>query len=154
MWIIALVAASKAETDDTYYSSFPYAENTWSFIFPARSSGSVYESARTAIDILSVKCDGRPVVPMTYGIAKTPNINKLSLKTGTVMYQFSIGRLYCWVNPLNPPSDIKEFTVPQNVRRIEVEYNVRHPGAANSRTMRIIFTATEEPIDKLTLSVN
>jgi hypothetical protein len=154
-YFIALTFMLKARADDgsMYWFTFPLGAQDWRVMFPAPWTKTIYENAMTAVDILEVKCDGKIIVPELGPSTPPPVLATLELSEGTVVYQYTLGFFKCWINPTTERSmlSMRRFKIPQMVKLMEVAYRIRYPDGSLSKSLRVNFVATDQPIHILKL---
>jgi hypothetical protein len=151
--IIGFTAKSSADAGKGYFFNCPGKTVTWRIMFPCPDAKKVFLYTPTAVDILSVVCDDKPIVPELLPVVERPNHATGDADGQTVVYQTALGFFVCW-NTLQDEAGyqkLRHFRIPKDTKLITVKYRIRFPDGSTSENLTVCFGATEEEEDLLML---
>jgi len=132
-----------------YFMSFCKMDaGNFEIMFPADAANTVYRSAYSALDIISVKVDGKDVEPTDITIAGRPDLTPVRAPAGTIMYRLLHVPFHCWRDPYDqvaPSNKMRTFVLPEERRKLEVRYRVRYPNRTVSDPQTITYCISESP---------
>jgi hypothetical protein len=152
--IIGFTANSSADAGKGYFFNCPGKTVTWRIMFPCPNAKKVFLYTPTAVDILSVVCDGKPIIPELLPVVERPNPATGNADGQTVVYQTTSGFFFaCWNDLQDKPAHpkLRHFRIPKDAKLITVKYRIRFPDGSNSEELSVCFGATEEEEDLLML---
>lgn len=151
--ILGLTTYSYADSGKEYFFNCQGKIATWRIMFPCPDAKRVFLYTPTAVDILSVVCDNKPITPELFPIVGRPNRVAGNAEGQTVVYQATVGSFECWntiVDETGYPKR-RHFSIPKDTKMITVKYRVRFPDGLVSENLIVRFGATEEEEDLLML---
>ena len=144
---------SPADTNNNYFFNFPKNSTRWKIMFPCQNAGNVYLYTPTALDIMNMICDGKPVVPEIFPVTERTNYVTGNADGRTIIYQSNPGFCYCWNNLEDKPGhqELRLFRIPKSVKSISVKYRIRFPNGSVSSESSVCFQVSEEEDELLML---
>lgn len=110
-----------------------------SLIFPTDSSAVVYEDFPTAIEILEVQADQKPVEGVVRFSAGTPDLAETDVGDARMVYSRLIRYLMTYVDPYRS-KQMKMYTIDPQAGSIVIKYRVRLPGGKVSEVHELRST--------------
>lgn len=154
--LVCILSPSRASStiESPLWFTFPIQSETWRVVLPAPAARRVYNNAMTAVNIRSVTCDGNDITAESSAPAMQPSLGTAAVKSGSVVYQFTLGFLQCWDNINGDPTKVlmRSYTIPFSASVIEIKYNIRYPDGTASEELCANFVANDQPIQQITLS--
>jgi hypothetical protein len=129
--ILALSSRDSAAAENKYITSF--VGEQFALVFPAPhipEGTAVYRDFRWAIQILSIKCDGKEVDPRDIGpVGQMPIVLNAS-PAGTMIYSRIVSDLTVCANTGDVSAHLLEYKIPPLPQTIEIRYRVRIPNVS------------------------
>lgn len=118
----------------------------WSITFPAIAETKVFRHFRSAVQITSVKCDGVELTGRVANENHDPDLESLVL-SGQMLYSCRFFELYVYQTLSANPGYFKtiNFEIPNNVRKLEIEYRIRFPDGKISEPSVIVSYDRSSP---------
>jgi hypothetical protein len=137
----------------SYWFNFPSKSESWTIMLPAPAAGKVFAETMTAIEIEKLICDGKEIVPELIAPAEPPRFRAAEIRDGYVVYQYSLGFIECWSSLFKEGTfyQAKRFTLPTDVKIVEIRYRVRYPDRDLSPTICAKFVASDELVQLIAL---
>jgi hypothetical protein len=132
--------------------NYPFCMGGWTVALPAQANGEIYDTSETAIEIVSVNCDGENVKPESNYVVGAPRLGKISFK-GSVIYSLNGMVLTSWddtAEVLKYMRCIKTYGIPYDTRIIDLVYRVRYPDGRKSGEVRMTLIASMDGEWRLT----
>jgi len=151
------VATVNAGEEAYFLINFQTGDRDWNLIFPSGNAKQVFRDARTALDIQTIYCDGKEIIPKIVAPHDYPDLTSININGGQVVYQCSKNYFWTYRNiqkSKNEPYEMRAFTIPPSARAIDVRYIIRYPDGMNSKSMRVLFLASSEKTVVLEMQEN
>jgi len=157
MFIMAILAAphlraeAKAIVDEVYIFNYQPKDLAWTLKLPAPKASSVFILASAGVDILTVICDGKSILPRRQMLINNPGLGFIAGIDCRVVYQFNHNAFGCWdettmTRTLHP---YRRFELPEKVSSVVIRYRIRFPNGSSSGPLEARFYASDNRDDIL-----
>jgi len=147
LFLFGLLIANCLSAADFNYTNVHYTHAAWYIPFIATSEdGKFFRDSGLAIEIITLKCDGKVIVPESWELSHRPRKDILTFQTKQFIYyvDFRILDSYSWDG--DPSRDIlegKRYSIPMGAQQVEIDYRVRFPSGNVSPKYRVVSLSNE-----------
>lgn len=144
------LVASKSESslnEHGYLFNIPPTKDCYVLHFPIANTGIVYDNFLSAIEVVSVYCDGISVPPKIVVPAGSPSLLTKNISEKWVFYQTCAGSIDSWVL-LSKDNDgfykLKRFAIEYIKNSLVVNYICRYPDGRKSELNRVTYVVNND----------